>query len=177
MMHRQRLVILPDRRNSIEGVIFGAALLFAGLYFGLNWLGISLIVLGAICVASSALSIRGFSSLPRIEIDNQGIREVSHFGVTQSHQWTAIAWFEPHVREHADGTDYVLKIKGSGSTHSKEAGHSDLHLNCYLPKNINRDQAVTWIADWLDEFRQQTLSRADALQKLGHPKYLKGEFV
>ena len=54
---------------------------------------------------------------------------------------------------------------------------SDLNLDCYLPKNINRDHAATWIADWLDEFRKDTLSRADALQKLRHPKYPKGKFV
>jgi hypothetical protein len=176
-MHRQRLVILPDRRNSIEGIVFGAALLLGGLYFGLNWLGISLIVLGALCVASSALSIRGVSSLPRIEIDNQGIREVSHFGVTQAHQWTVITWFEPHFREHADGTDHVLRIKTSGSSPSKKAEHSDLNLNCYLPTSINREDATVWIADWLEEFRQQAGSRTDALQALRAPKYLKSRFV
>jgi hypothetical protein len=170
-------VILPDQRSGIEAGIVGAALLFAGVYFGWGLFSIFAIALGAVMAASAILSVRGLSSLPRIEVDNRGIREVSHFGVTQSHQWTAIAWFEPLVREHADGTDYVLRIKGAGSTHSKEAEHSDLNLDCYLPKNINRDHAVTWIADWLDEFRQQTLSRADALQKLRHPKYLKGKFV
>jgi hypothetical protein len=172
-----RFVILPDRGNSIAVGIFGAALLFAGLYFDLKWLSVLMIVLGAVCAAYAVLSIRGLSSLPRIEIDNQGIREISHFGVTQSHQWTAITWFEPHVREHADGTDYFLGIKISRAGPSDEAEHSDLNLNCYLSKNIHRDQATTWIADWLDEFRQQTLSRGDAIQQLRHPKYLKGLFA
>jgi hypothetical protein len=121
--------------------------------------------------------IRGLSSLPRIEIDSHGIREVSHFGVTQSHQWTAIAWFEPHVREYADGTDYILRIKSSGSSPPGGLEHSELNLNCYLPKNINRDQATTWFADWLDEFRQLAISRDDALRLIRHPKYLKGVFA
>jgi hypothetical protein len=172
-----RFVILPDRGNSIAVGIFGAALLFAGLYFDLKWLSVLMIVLGAICVVYAALSIRGLSSLPRIEIDNQGMREVSHFGVTQSHQWTAIAWFEPHVRENADSTDYVLRTKISQASPSDEAEHSEFNLNCYLPKNIHRDHATTWIADWLDEFRQEALSRSDAIQQLRHPKYVKGKFI
>ena len=175
--HHTRFVILPDRGNSIAVGIFGAALLFAGLYFDLKWLSALMIVLGAVCVACAVLSIRGLSSLPRIEIDDQGIREVSHFGVTQSHQWTAIMWFEPHVREHADGTDYVLRIKISRAGSSHEPEHSDLNLNCYLPQNNHRDEATTWIADWLDDFRQQALSRSNAIQQLRHPKYLKGLFA
>ena len=170
-------VILPDQRSSIEASVVGVALLVAGVYFELGLFSIFAIVVGAVMATCAILSIRGLSSLPRIEVDNQGIREVSHFGITQSHQWAAVAWFEPHVREHADGTDYVLTINSSTPSPSDRAEYSDLHLNCYLPKNINRDQATTWIADWLDEFRQQALSRADALQKLRHPKYLKGKFV
>ena len=136
-----------------------------------------MIVLGAVCVAYAVLSIRGRSSLPRIEIDNAGIREVSHFGVTKAHPWTAIAWFEPHVRENADSTDYVLKIKISQASPSGEVEYSELNLNCYLSKNIHRDQATTWIADWLDEFRQQAVSRTNAIQQLRHPKYLRGLFA
>ena len=172
-----RFVILPDRSNSIAVGIFGTALLVAGLYFDLKWLSVLMIALGAVCLGNAVLAIRGPSSLPRIEIDNQGIRGISHFGVTQSHPWTAIAWFEPHVREHAEGTDHSLRIKRLGSSRSNEAEHSDLNLDCYLPKNVDRDQATTWIADWLDEFRRQALSRSDAMQQLRRPKYFKGLFA
>jgi hypothetical protein len=68
-------------------------------------------------------------------------------------------------------------IKSSGSSPPGGLEHSELNLNCYLPKNINRDQATTWFADWLDEFRQLAISRDDALRLIRHPKYLKGVFA
>jgi hypothetical protein len=112
---QRRFVILPDRGNSIAAGIFGVASLAVVWWFGLGWIGFFFTALGTVCVCSMALSLRGPSSLPRIEIDNRGIREVSHFGTTMSHPWTAIAWFEPLIQEHADGTEYVIRIKISRS--------------------------------------------------------------
>jgi hypothetical protein len=93
-----------------------------------------------------------------------------------SHPWTAIAWFEPLIQEHADGTEYMMRIKIS-PTLDKEADHSDINLGCYLPKSIDREFAVTWMADWLDQVRQQALSGADAVGHLKQPQYLRGVFA
>jgi hypothetical protein len=173
---QRRFVILPDRGNSIGSGVFGAALLGVVWWFGLGWIGYFLTALGAVCICSAILSNRGLSSLPRIEIDNRGIREVSHFGTTISHPWAVIASFEPDIREHAEGTDYVLRIKVSRSL-DEEVEHSDINLDCYLPKSIDRGYAVTWMADWLDQLRLQALSGADALGRLKQPKYLRGVFA
>jgi hypothetical protein len=176
-----RFVILPDRRNSIEVGIFGAALLAAGLYFELGLFRLLPIGLGAVCVTYTGLSTRGRSSFPRIEIDDRGIHTFSIFG-TRSFHWEGISWFEPFEREVGEGgTQQLIGVLYSTPDHassdSVEAVRHDLVIDCYLPKRAQNLDVTTWIADWLNELRAQALSHASVLRVLRHPKYLKGVFV
>ncbi|MEZ5831867.1 MAG: hypothetical protein R3D05_11860 [Dongiaceae bacterium] len=175
-----RFVILPDRRNSIESGIFGTALLLIGAYLGLGLISILFAALGTICVAYAFLSSRGRNSRPRLEIDNSGLREFSIFG-RKYIEWNTVGWLEPRQRVLADGTDHMIRVRFSSpnnaDTDPQPLPHYDLVLDSYLPKHADNLLAVTWIADWLEEFRQQAVSGRNALQHLRPPKYLKGSFA
>jgi hypothetical protein len=173
---QRRFVILPDRGNSIAAGVMGVALLAIVWWFGLGWIGFLFTALGTVCLCSMILSFRGPSSLPRIEIDNWGIREVSYFGTKMSHPWTVIASFEPDIQEHGEGPDYVLRIKVFQSLEEEDT-HFEINIGSYLPKSVNREHALAWMADWLEGIRLQALSGADAIGRLKEPSYLRGAFA
>lgn len=176
-----RFAILPDRGSNIGSGIVGGAFLFAGAYFELGLISILFIALGAFCVVSAILSSRGLSSLPRIEIDNNGIRQIWLFGA-KSIEWRSVAWLEPHLEmggENADQHSIRVQFVRSAGAAANRPPREQYHLNldCFLSRAARNLDATTWITDWLEELRREAVSGTNALQRLRHPKYLKGRFV
>jgi hypothetical protein len=174
-----RFMILPNRSNALSGVILGCAAAAAGIYFQLALFSFLLIGLGLFVATLSVFSFRERAPLPRIEIDNKGIRDVWFFGA-RSIDWTAIAWLEPIAKSRGDSIDHCVRIILGTSNPPKSADppdHYDLTLDNFLPSEHRDLDATAWIGDWLEEFRKNAVMHPNALAQLRHPRYLEGRFV
>ncbi len=176
----QRLVILPDVRNSVGVAIIGYVFLIASISYmialdaWLNIVALFFAVIGALCVLYFWGTRRRPLSLPRIEIDNQGITWLALF-YRRSISWPEISGLQEHIRETADGDNHEIRIWLSESRDgsAQERPHFDLDLGCFLDKSGDGSDTACAVADWLNEIRSCAASGGNILNHASAPKHIR----
>jgi hypothetical protein len=131
-------------------------------------------VIGALCVLYFWGTRRRPLSLPRIEIDNQGITWLALF-YRRSISWPEISGLQEHIRETADGDNHEIRIWLSESRDgsAQERPHFDLDLGCFLDKSGDGSDTACAVADWLNEIRSCAASGGNILNHASAPKHIR----